>query len=241
MRTVPLGHQVEQCAAQNSADSAQRTADLQRAEADLAKAALDLRKGQVLSEIDRLKAQVRIESAKAHVESLGKSIAAQARADAAALRILELQRDRQKVMLERALRNADRLEIKAPLAGMVALENVWRNNSMGHPQEGDQLWNGQPIVRIFDTSEMVVRTSVGEPDDAALGPGCRALVRLDAYPDLVFSAHLQSASPVAASAMGSPIKTFTAMFRLDKADPRLLPDLSAAVLIEPSRAPEDAK
>ena len=42
-----------------------------------------------------------------------------------------------------------------------------------------------------------------------------------------------SASPVASSALGSPIKTFTARFRLDKSDPHLLPDLSAAVVLQP--------
>jgi hypothetical protein len=41
---------------------------------------------------------------------------------------------------------------------------------------------------------------------------------------------------MAASALGSPIKTFTAVFKLDKTDPRLMPDLSAAVVIEPSSA-----
>ena len=56
---------------------------------------------------------------------------------------------------------------------------------------------------------------------------------LDAYPDLLFDAHMITASPAASSALGSPIKTFAARFRLDKSDPHLLPDLSAAVILEP--------
>lgn len=227
-----LGYQVEQKQAQNRADSAKRAADMQKAQADLAKARLQLQKGPLLPEIERLKAEVKLEDATNRVESLKKSIDQYNRADAAALRILELQRDRQKVSLERALRNSDRLQLKAPLAGMVAMENVWRNNSMGHPQEGDQLWGGQPLMRIFDPSEMAVRASVGEPDGAALVPGCRAMVRVDAYPDLVFPARFESGSPVAASALGSPIKTFTALFRLEKSDTHLLPDLSAAVVVQ---------
>jgi hypothetical protein len=50
-------------------------------------------------------------------------------------------------MLDRARTNADRLVIKAPLAGMVALQNVWRCGTMGHAQEGDQLYPGQPLIR----------------------------------------------------------------------------------------------
>jgi hypothetical protein len=38
---------------------------------------------------------------------------------------------------------------------------------------------------------------------------------------------------VASSGPESPIKTFSAIFRLDKSDPHLLPDLSAAVVLKP--------
>jgi multidrug efflux pump subunit AcrA (membrane-fusion protein) len=231
-----LTHQVEQRKAQNRADAEKRAADLQKAEADVAKARLQLQKAPLLSEIDKLKADVKLENALAHVSSLNQSNPAHDRADAAALRIVELQRDRQKVTLERTLNNASKLEIRAPLAGMIAHDNVWRNGSMGHAQEGDQLWSGQPLLRIFDPSDMEVRTMVGEPDGAALVPGCRAVVRVDAYPDLELPARLESASPAAASALGSPIKTFSARFRLERTDPHLLPDLSAAVIIEPPEA-----
>jgi multidrug resistance efflux pump len=238
-RYEDLGHQVEQRRAQNRADAAKRAAELQKADADLAKARLQLQKGPLLAEIERLKAEVRSEDAANHVASLKKSNLEYDRADAAALRILELQQERQKVNLERALGNAEKLQIKALLSGMVAMENVWRNNSMGHPQEGDQLWGGQPLMRIFDPTEMAVRAQVGEPDGAALTPGCRAIVRVDAYPDLAFPARFESGSPVAASALGSPIKTFSAMFRLEKTDKHLLPDLSAAVIVPgPETGPE---
>ena len=96
-----LGHQVEQKRAQNRADAEKRTSDLRQAEADLAKAGIELQKGPVLSEIDRLKAEVRLQNARTHVDSLTRSNAAHDKSDAASLRILELQRDRQKVMLER--------------------------------------------------------------------------------------------------------------------------------------------
>jgi len=228
-----LSHQVEQRLAQNRADAAKRASDLQAAQADLAKAELELRKGPLLSEIDRLKNEAKAEAARQHVASLKKSSAFHDQADAAAVRILELQRDRQKVALDRALTNAEKLQVRAPLDGMVALANVWRNNSMGKAQEGDQLWTGQPLIRLFDPREMEVRAQIGEPDVAALNPGCRATVVLDAYPDLTFQAHMVSASPVASAAPDSPIKTFSARFRLEKGDPHLLPDLAAAVILEP--------
>jgi multidrug efflux pump subunit AcrA (membrane-fusion protein) len=229
-----LAHQVDQKASQNRADAEKRRADLIQAQADLSKALLEVEKAPILGEIDRQKNDVKAEIARKHVESLMKSNALHDKSDAAALRILELQRDRQKVATERAQTNIDRLQIHAQLPGMVAYQNVFRGNTNGHAQEGDQLWNGQAVVSIFDPTEMLVRCLVGEPDGAALTAGVRARVYLDAYPDLVLPAHFEFASPMAASALGSPIKTFTVVFKLDKTDPRLLPDLSAAVVIEPA-------
>ncbi len=227
-----LGHQVEQKTAEFASNAEKRRSELQQAEADLAKAKLQLRRGPLLSEIDRLKNEAKAGDAQAHVESLSRSHHFHDVAEAANIRVLELQRDRQKVMLERAQNNASRLVIKAPLAGMVALQNVWRGGTMGHAQEGDQLFPGQPLIRIFDPSQMEIQSLVGEPDGAVLVPGSHAKVYLDAYPDLTFDANFVSASPVAASALGAPIKTFAARFRLAQSDPHLLPDLSAAVIIE---------
>ena len=227
-----LGHQVEQKAAQNRADYEYRQSTLTQAQAALDKALLELQKGPILSEIARLENEVKAEIARKHVASLKESNAARDRADAAALRLLELQRDRQKIALERWQNNIAKLQVHAPLAGMAALQIIYRNNTITHPQEGDQLYRGQPLVSIFDPSEMLVRCAVGEPDGTALAGGTRAKVYLDAYPDLVLPAHFESASPVASSNLGSPIKTFTAIFKLEKTDPRLMPDLSAAVVLE---------
>jgi multidrug resistance efflux pump len=109
---------------------------------------------------------------------------------------------------------------------------------MGHAQEGDQLWPGTPLLRLFDPNEMEVNVSIQEPDVIALAPNTQATVHLDAYPGATFRAVFESASPVASSALESPIKTFSARFRLLSSDPHLLPDLSAAVDIE---IPENSK
>jgi multidrug efflux pump subunit AcrA (membrane-fusion protein) len=224
-----LRHQVDQRVAQHRADAEKRSADMQQAEADLSKAALELRKGPILSEIDRLKNQAKLEDAQAHVASLKRSQHFHDVAETADLKILELQRDRQKVAWERSKANADKLVLKAPLPGMVAKENSWHNDNYGPAQEGDQLSPGAPLLRIFDPSEMAVQVAVGEPDGAALGEGSKATVRLDAYPDLIFKAHFDSASPVATALLDSLVRSFSARFRLDEHDPHLLPDLSAAV------------
>jgi len=226
-----FGHQVDQRKAENRSNAEKRLEEMQQAKAALAKATIQLRKGPILGEIERLKNQERHADAKQQVASLEKSHKARETADAATLRIIELKQERQKVALDRTARNSERLMVRAPLAGMVALENTYRSGSMGPAQEGDPMYPGQPLLRIFDPKEMDVVTLVDEPDGAALTAGVRAEIRLDAYPELVFEGRLQSASPVAASAMGSPIKRFAARFRVLNKDARMLPDMAAAVTI----------
>src|SRR5271169_2958507 len=87
-----LRHQVDQRVAQHRSDAEKRASDLQQAEADLAKAQLELRKGPILSEIDRLKNQAKLEDAQAHLASLKLSSHSHDVSEAADLRILELQR-----------------------------------------------------------------------------------------------------------------------------------------------------
>jgi len=236
-RIQDLGHQIEEKQAQIRNEAAKRTSQIREAEADLQKALLQLRKGPVLSEIDRLKNEERAASAKARVESLGKSDAARQLAETASVQVLELKRQRQRVTLERIKSNLDRLVIRAPQGGMIAHENTWRSGSMGPPQEGDQMWPGQPVLRIFDPSSMVVEASVNEPDLASLQPAARAALHLDAYPGAEFQAELVSASPVATAGLDSPVRTFSARFRVLSSDPRLLPDLSAALELPRRREP----
>ena len=88
---------------------------------------------------------------------------------------------------------------------------------------------GQPVLRLFDPGEMVVESTVSEADVAALPKEAAAQVFLDAYPGAAFPAKLESASPVATAGLDSPIRTFSARFRLFGRDPRLLPDLSASL------------
>lgn len=226
-----LNSQLDEKRAQIKSDAETRMSKLREAEAQYEKARIELKKGPILAEIDRLKNQETERSTKLQVESLKKSDALRRSAEAAAVRVLELKADRQKVSLERIRASMDKLVVRSPQDGMVAMEVVWRSGSMGPPQEGDQLWPGQPVMRVFNPQRMVVEAQVNEPDIAALSEGARAKVYLDAYPGAIFDADLESASPVATAALESPVRTFAARFIVEQVDPRLLPDLSASLEI----------
>ena len=227
-----LSYQVRQRQADNAANVEKRRLERQQADADLAKARLDVSKAPVLGNIEAQQNAIRAVKAEARVESLGRTHPEEERADRAALRVLELQRDRQRAAQQRALANLEKLRVKAPLAGMVALTAFYNNGSMVRPQVGDQLSRNSTLLSIFDPGEMLVRVSVAEPDGALLRPNLTARVFVDAYPDMTLPASFVAASPIAASpALGRGVKTFMAVFRLEGSDPRLMPDLSAAVVL----------
>ena len=156
-----LSHQVDQKRAEQKNNAEKRNSDLIQAESDLKKAEIDIQKGPVLADLEQQKNTVKLEDARAHVASLQRSNHFHDQAEAAELRILELQRDRQKLTVERQKDNASRLTLRSTISGMVALENTWRGNSMGHAQEGDRLYSGEALLRVFDPSSMVVLVSVG--------------------------------------------------------------------------------
>jgi multidrug efflux pump subunit AcrA (membrane-fusion protein) len=237
-RFEDLSYQVRQRQADNAANAERRRSEREQAEADLAKAKLEVSKASVLSDIDAKQNAIRAVKAQARLESLQRTQPQEERSDHAALRVLELQRDRQKAALDRIRANLERLSVRAPLAGMVAHSTFYNNGAMVRPQEGDQMTRNNAIMRIFDPSEMLVRVSVAEPDGALLDEGLEAMVYVDAYPDLSLPAHFVSASPVAASTgLGRGTKSFMAVFRLKGSDARLMPDLSAAVVFEERETP----
>jgi HlyD family secretion protein len=232
-----LQHQVLEKMAQNRSDAELRNADLQQALADAAKAALEVRKGPVLSDLDRRKNEIELRDAQEHAASLKKSSRLKDQSAAADLRNVELKRDRARAEMERAAHNAGLLIIRAPLDGMVALKDSWRNGSFGHPQEGDTMWPGGPLLQLFNPSRMQVEVPINEADLAvvrlafspAMPSAATAVVHLDAYPGAGFAARFREITPTASSASGSSVRTFTATCDIQQSDPRLMPDLSAAL------------
>lgn len=101
---------------------------------------------------------------------------------------------------------------------------------MGTVQTGDQVRPGIPFMAVVDPSQMEVRVELNQVDILRVHPGQHAKMHLDAYPGLELAATLEDLSP-----LGHPgqfteaVRTFAARFSIQGSDPRLLPDLSAAL------------
>jgi HlyD family secretion protein len=126
------------------------------------------------------------------------------------------------------------MEIHSPIDGIVVLNTIWKQGSMGEVQEGDQVRPGVPFMQVVDPALMEVRVAVNQEDLLGLKPGEKAQVHLDAYSDLAFDGQLESVDPMGVTGDFSPkVRTFSATFSIKGHDPRLMPDLSAAVDVVP--------
>src|SRR5262249_28746786 len=144
-------------------------------------------------------------------------------------------RDRARNAWTHAEENARKMRIVSPLDGLVVLKTTWKMGTFGEVQEGEDARPGTPIMDVVDPSAMRVRARINQADIDRVKVGQAVSITLDSYPDKKFLGRLQQLSPIAStSGMSSRVRTFLAIFSIDGADPHLLPDLAAAVDLQPA-------
>ncbi len=196
----------------------------------VASAEIDVSTNEVRPRIDAERNQLVLEEARAQLSQMTKTSELRRKAEAAALRILEIQRDRAKNAWVHAQENARKMRIVSPLDGLVVLKTTWKNGSFGEVQEGEDARPGTPIMEVVDPSAMRVRARVNQADIDRVKVGQAVRITLDSFPERTFSGRLQQLSPIAStSAMSTRVRTFLAIFSVDGSDPHLLPDLAAAI------------
>ena len=232
-----LVDQVAEEQAKESAARAKDETDMKTAEDNLRKAEFEMQKTEIVSRIDAEKAQENLDEAKATYAQWKETFDLKRKAAQAAIRILEIQRDRTQQTMLHAQANADLMQIRSPLDGVVVLNTIWKQGTMGEVQEGDQIRPGVPFMQVVDPAAMQVRVMANQQDFPSLEIGQTAKVRLDAYPDLVFSAKLEQLAPIGEGGdFSSKLRSFVVVVSITGNDPKLMPDLSAAVDVDISKS-----
>ncbi len=151
----------------------------------------------------------------------------------AAIRILEIQRDRTQQTMMHAQANADLMQIHSPLDGVVVLNTIWKQGTMGEVQEGDQVRPGVPFMQVVNPAAMQVRVMANQQDFPSLQVGQTAKVRLDAYPDWSSRPSSIRLAPIGEGGdFSSKLRAFVVIVSIQGNDPKLMPDLSAAVDVD---------
>ena len=225
--------------ADNATDLAKDQTALQAADDAYQKDKLEMAKNEVVSRIDADRNRLMLEQDEATLKQLRETFELKERARQTQLKDLEIQREKAHGQMLYAQINAQRMAIHSPLEGLVVLNPIWKGSSMGDPQEGDQVWPGSPFMQVVDPSAMQVTARVNQVDFPYLHLGQRVKVLLDAYPDLVLSGSIEHLAAIGnTSTLSQAVHSFNATFAIQGNDPRLLPDLSAAVDVELERLPD---
>jgi len=143
-----LANQATQEQAKEDAARAKDETEIQQAESDLSKAQLELQKEELLSKIDAEKAQQTLDEAKATLQQLRETFDLKRKSAHSAVSLLEIQRDRARQVMDHARANAELMEIKSPIDGVVVLNTIWKEGKMGQVQEGDQVRAGVSFMQV---------------------------------------------------------------------------------------------
>ena len=215
--------------------------EMKVAEDSLGSAQLELKRSEVQSKIQAEKAKENVEEAQAKLKQLQQTYQLKRNAEAAAIKVLEIQRDRARDAMRYAQNNSEKMVIHAPTDGLVVLNSViWMGNSPREAQEGDEVRPGIAFMQVVNPASMRVRARVNQQDVPPLQQGEPVRVTLDAYPDLVLAGKLSQLPAIGVVSNMSPqsrVHTFTILFSIEGSDPKLMPDLSAAVDVELERVP----
>lgn len=210
---------------------------VQSAKADLEKARLDMRTIPVLSAIDAERTRLAFDEAQTRYDQLLQETPKRKASQDAEIRNAELDVEMSKLELKRAEGNADTMVVRAPSGGLAVMETTWRGGEFGKIQKGDQVWSGEPFMKIVDTSSMLVSATVNQTDVDLVRLGAKATVYFDAYPDMKLAAYVDSigAMTMEGGQRGTYVRQIPVRLRIESKgapDPRLIPDLTVSVDVE---------
>ena len=210
---------------------------LRAAGADAGKAELDLKTAEVRSQIDAEKLKLAVEETAARYKQLAGEEKLRQTSYTAETRALTMQAEKEQSHLERHVRNIEKAAMKAPIAGLVVMQPIFRSGQFGQIQEGDQVFPGTYFMQIVDLSQMVLNGSVNQTDSHLLALGQKASVRLEAYPDIAFPGRVLSVGAMATSGAGGRgprgardtyVKQIPIRVSIESRDDKVLPDLSGS-------------
>ena len=230
---VQFENNVKKLTANLAATKEAHDQSVRSAKADWDKALLDLQTAPIRSAIDAEKYKLMVNQTEATYKQGVFETALLEESQRASIRVSRLNLSQANIELQRAQNNVQRMTIKSPMDGIVVMASIVRNGEFGQIREGDQVNPGQPFITIVDPRSMVLNATVNQVDAERLRLGMKGSIRLDAYPGVDLPASL-----IGIGAM-SKTSTFRASYvgeipvrlKIEKTDPRLIPDLTGSAEI----------
>ena len=91
-------------------------------------------------------------------------------------------------------------------------------------------------MQVVNPATMQVRVHANQQDFPSLQVGQMAKVRLGAYPEMVLQGKVDQISPIGENGdFSTKLRTFVVIVAIEGNDPKLMPDLSAAVDVDTTK------
>ncbi|HPG38412.1 MAG TPA: efflux RND transporter periplasmic adaptor subunit [bacterium] len=194
---------------------------------------LNLEKAKYESEIRKKEIQLELDRAAISLEKARQEIENQKSINREQENKLALQVKQVETRLQEARSALNMLCVVAPAPGIAILERNWTTDEKY--QVNDQVWRGNPLIKLPDLSRMRAQVPVNEVDIAKIDTLQRVKIRLDAYPDSVFTGQVTEIATLARNKeRDSKVKVFDVYVQLDRSNPNLMPGMtvSCEIIIE---------
>jgi multidrug efflux pump subunit AcrA (membrane-fusion protein) len=232
---------LDQAVAQARITADQDKLDLATAQYQMERARLEASKQAIVSAMDGEKSKIDLGLAEEKVKVQEATSRLHTSSDESKIASARRLRDEAKAEVERTERRLAHMEIKSPLNGVI---NYMPNTSQGwinaQPfKVGDHAPAGLVIAEIPDLTTLQMESKIDEVDRGRIALGDTVLVHVDAFPEKVLNAKLESISPLAEESFAEwpPTRSFKAYARIDTPDMRMRPGMNAGADIVQTRIP----
>lgn len=134
--------------------------------------------------------------------------------------LLEIEKRKAMIELQKAEKGLSALEIHAPHDGVVVFQRDWRGEL---PTVGSTVWPGRPIGEIPNLEKMEAEVFVLEADAGGIAVDQKANVILDSAPGRSFGAVVKRVDALARPRIrGVPVQYFGVILELDRTDPAVM-------------------
>jgi len=209
--------------------------DVMTAKFGAQKARLDASKEEIVSVIEGEEAKLKLADAEQKVKETEAKLNADRSAAAADLATKKQKQDQAAFQVQQDERSLASLALRAPLDGVVALQNHWQPQGGPTPfKPGDRAWPGAAIAELPDPSTLKISARIEEAERGQLKVGQTGAVRVEAVPDGSFEGRIETISPTASLdfTAGWPVpRNFTVEVGLANSDARLTPGMGAVVRV----------
>jgi multidrug resistance efflux pump len=174
--------------------AAQDKVALLKARFDVRRAELDVQKNELVSTIDARKNDLALEQAKRVLAELEQDVKSRSVSGQATISLAEEKRNKAKLAMDQAQDSINKMRVRAPLDGLVALEKnenatggfFFGGMSLPEYHEGDQVEAGRTVGQVIDPKEMELSAKVGELERNNIKEGQPVDMQLDALPSSTF-------------------------------------------------------